>query len=102
MGCWCKSNKAERTKLIAENTDKSADLTNEIQSLRAKSEQLSTDLAQLNTELGENQHALDTAVELRKKDLHEFTDSEKDMMGSISQLDGAESALKKHQAMVQG
>lgn len=93
--CFCKSTEKERTKLISDNTDKAASLTNEIEGLRAKSNRLNTEIEAITKEITANQNALDKAVDMRKKDLAEFTANEKSAIASINELNGAEAALKK-------
>merc|ERR1719316_1019788 len=51
MGCWCKSNKKQKTQSIADGTQKSSDLTAEITSLREKGKLLTTELDHLNKEV---------------------------------------------------
>merc|ERR1719316_2306420 len=68
MVCWCKQNDKALTKAIADNTELSGQFTTEIEELRAKSDQLNTEIATISKEVDENQKALDTATEMRKKD----------------------------------
>merc|ERR1719359_1655511 len=55
MFCWCETGEKEKTKAIADNTQKIADLKAEITSLTAKSQQLNTEIDKITKELGENQ-----------------------------------------------
>jgi hypothetical protein len=93
--CWCKSTNKKRSKLISDNTEKAAALTNQIEGLRAKSTRLNTEIEGITTEVNDNQKALDTAVTMRKKNMAEFNANEKSAVSSINELNGAEAALKK-------
>lgn len=93
MMCWCKSNIKEKTKVIADNSEKSDALRSSIESLRAKSERLNTEMSAIDGEVKTNQGALDTAVSLRKQELKEFTAAEGSAQASIGALDGAQNAL---------
>jgi hypothetical protein len=104
MMCWCKSGEAEKTKAIADNTDKSAQLTNAIQEDRALAARLSTELENLKVERATNNKALETSISIRKKELADFNAAESSTMGTIEQLKGATDALQKGlpKAMMQG
>eukprot|EP00746_Dinoflagellata_sp_MGD_P072506 gnl/MRDRNA2_/MRDRNA2_29422_c0_seq1.p1 gnl/MRDRNA2_/MRDRNA2_29422_c0~~gnl/MRDRNA2_/MRDRNA2_29422_c0_seq1.p1 ORF type:complete len:1031 (+),score=355.64 gnl/MRDRNA2_/MRDRNA2_29422_c0_seq1:288-3095(+) len=93
MLCWCKQNDKALTKAIADNTELSAQLTSEIEELRAKSDQLNTEIETINKEVDENQKALETATAMRKKDMHEFNAAESSTATSIKQIDGAVAAI---------
>merc|ERR1719316_2627257 len=54
MLCWCKQNNKALAKAIEDNTELSAQLTTEIEELRAKSDQLNTELETLKTEVDSN------------------------------------------------
>jgi hypothetical protein len=95
MGCWCKSNREQKTKSIADNTQKSGDLTAEIKSLREKSQLLTTELDHLNGEVANNKKELETAIAMRKTEFKEFVSAEKSTAGAISALKGATNALSK-------
>lgn len=95
MDCWCKTNKKQKTQAVGDNTQKSSDLTAEIQSLREKSNLLNEELDHLNKEVTTNQKKLDTAIAMRKNEFKEFVRSEKSTMESINELKGATSALAK-------
>merc|ERR1719265_2519402 len=97
MTCWCETNDKEKTKAIADAEAKIEELGVLIEELTARSGKLGTEIKNLEKEVAENQEALDKATEIRMKELAEFNDEEKDLMGSISALKGALETLKKHQ-----
>jgi len=97
MTCWCETNDKEKTKAIADAEAKIEELGVLIEELTARSGKLGTEIKNLEKEVAENQEALDKATEIRMKELAEFNDEEKDLLGSISALKGALQVLKKHQ-----
>jgi len=96
MGCWCETNDKEKTKSIADAEQRIADLTASIEGLTGNSARLNTELENLNKEVAKNEQALDQATALRKKQLSEFNEEEKDMLQSITSMKGAVVALSKH------
>jgi len=98
MDCWCKTNRKEKKKAIADGKTSIANLESSIQSLIALSDRLGTELKDLKKEVAESQAALDKATALRQKQLAEFNAEEKDMLESISALKSAIEVLSKHQA----
>lgn len=93
MICWCKDNDKALSAAIADNTEKSGTLTNEITELRSKSEGLNTEIDNLKTEVDHNQKELDTAVKMRKTEMNDFTAAESSTFESIKQLEGAQQAI---------
>merc|ERR1719152_306133 len=89
MGCWCETNDKAKTKAIADAEQAIADLTSAIEEFTASSARLNTEIANLEKEVAKNSQALDTATALRTKQLAEFNEEEKDMLGSISSLKAA-------------
>merc|ERR1719387_3363443 len=57
---------------------------------------LNTEIENLNKEVSKNEQALDSATALRKKQLAEINEEEKDMLQSITSMKGAVVALSKH------
>merc|ERR1719191_1880078 len=96
MGCWCETNDKAKTKSIADAEQTISDLTAAIEGFTAKIARLNTEIANLEKEVAKNSGALDTATALRTKQLAEFNEEEKDMLGSISSLKAAVIALSKH------
>merc|ERR1719236_85989 len=98
MSCWCTTNDKEKTKAIKDATIKIGTLNADIEKYAGASGVLNTDIAQLQAEIQKNQEALDSATALREKQLAEFTEEEKDMLGSISSLGNAVTVLGKHKS----
>jgi len=96
MTCWCETNDREKTKAIADAEAKIDDLNVKIEELTAKSGKLGVEIKNLEKEVAKNQAALDKATEIRMKELGEFNDEEKDLLGSISALKSALEVLGKH------
>jgi len=96
MTCWCETNDREKTKAIADAEAKIEDLGVKIEELTAKSGKLGVEIKNLEKEVAKNQAALDKATEIRMKELSEFNDEEKDLLGSISALKSALEVLGKH------
>merc|ERR1719456_409983 len=89
MACWCETNDKEKTKSIADAEARISDLTTKIEELTANSARLNTEIKNLEKEVAENQAALDKATAIRQKQLAEFNEEEKDLLGSISALKSA-------------
>jgi len=98
MACWCETNEKEKTKAIADATQRIQDLNIAIEELTAKSAQLNTEIKMLEKETEKNQGALGQANEMRMKDQGEFNGEEKDLLQSISSLNAAIIVLSKHHA----
>merc|ERR1719301_104553 len=99
MGCWCVTNDKAKTKSIAEAETSIETLTSSIEFLTAQSAKLNTEIANLEAEIKKNTEGLAAAEEVRKKELAEFTQEEKDTLVTINQLKAAVIALSKaHEA----
>merc|ERR1711975_12830 len=101
MACWCETNDKEKTKSIADAEARISDLTTKIEELTASSARLNTEIKNLEKEVAENQAALDKATAIRQKELAEFNEEEKDLLGSISALKSAVTVLSKHNSLLQ-
>merc|ERR1719504_418649 len=101
MACWCETNDKEKTKAVADAEARISDLTTKIEELTANSARLSTEIKNLEKEVAENQAALDKATAIRQKQLAEFNEEEKDLLGSISALKAAITVLSKHNSLLQ-
>jgi len=89
MDCWCETGLRDKTAANEANTVKIGRLTEEIASLATNSARLNTEIETLNKEIAHNTEALEEATSLRQKQLAEFTEDEKSMMGSIAQMGNA-------------
>jgi len=101
LACWCETNDKEKTKSIADAEARIADLTTKIEELTASSARLNTEIKNLEKEVASNQAALDKATAIRQKELAEFNEEEKDLLGSISALKSAITVLSKHNSLLQ-
>mmetsp|Transcript_23430 Transcript_23430/g.53398 ORF Transcript_23430/g.53398 Transcript_23430/m.53398 type:complete len:687 (+) Transcript_23430:97-2157(+) len=96
LACWCTNNDKEKTKDIADAEDRINNLISTIEEKTATSSRLNTEIANLEQEVSKNQAALDKATSIRKKELADFNEDEKDMLQSISALKSALVVLGKH------
>jgi len=96
MSCWCETNDKAKTKAISDAEAKIGILTAAIEEYAANAARLNTEIANLEKEVAENTDALDKATALRQKELAEFTNEEKESLGTIASLKSAVAALSKH------
>mmetsp|Transcript_91038 Transcript_91038/g.208618 ORF Transcript_91038/g.208618 Transcript_91038/m.208618 type:complete len:685 (+) Transcript_91038:88-2142(+) len=96
LACWCTTNDKEKTKAIADAEDRISQLVSTIEEKTATSSRLNTEIENLEKEVAKNQASLDKATGIRKKDLADFNEDEKDMLQSISALKSALVVLGKH------
>merc|ERR1719469_292018 len=101
MACWCETNDKEKTKSISDAEARISDLTTKIEELTASSARLNTEIKNLEKEVAGNQASLDKATAIRQKELAEFNEEEKDLLGSISALKSAVTVLSKHNSFLQ-
>jgi len=96
MGCWCETNDKLKTKAIADGEKADLDLTAAIESHTGNSARLNVEIANLEKEIAKNNAALDQATALRKKELADFNEEEKELLQTISSVKSAVIALSKH------
>jgi hypothetical protein len=96
LACWCTTNDKEKSKAIEDAQNSINSLTASIEEGAAKSSRLGTEIANLKKEIAQNQQALDKATALRKKQLADFNQEEKDLLQSIQALKNAVTVLSKH------
>merc|ERR1719333_1767704 len=101
LACWCETNDKEKTKAIAEAEEKISALTTKIEEMPAQSARLGTEIKNLEKEVEKDQQALDQATAIRKKQLAEFNEEEKDLLESIAALKAAITVLSKHHSLLQ-
>jgi len=94
--CWCETNEKAKTKAIADGEQHVQSLGQSIEALTGRSAQLNAEIKRLDEEVAANEKALESAAELRRKQLAEFNADEKDMLQSISSMKGAITSLSKH------
>jgi len=96
LACWCKTNDQEKSDAVDAAQREIARLESLIEELAGSAAELKTKIANQKKELADNKQALDTAAELRAKQLAEFNEEEKDSLVTIKALEGAIVALSKH------
>merc|ERR1719324_849133 len=89
MGCWCVTYEKEKKKSIADGNSRIVELSSSVEQLGAEYAQLTTEVANTQKELDANVAALEQATALRKKQLAEFDEEEKDALTSITSLKSA-------------
>ncbi|CAJ1333132.1 unnamed protein product [Effrenium voratum] len=98
MQCWCKTNGDEKAKSIEEAKSHVKALESRVEELAATSSRLGTEIAGAKDEVAKNEVALDTAVELRKKQVAEFQADEKDLTQSATSVDKALDVIGSNQS----
>lgn len=96
LACWCETNDKEKSKSIADSEASISKLTTEVEDLTAQSAGLTTEIANLEQEVAANKASLDKATMIRRKQLAEFTEEEKELTESITALKAAVIVLSKH------
>merc|ERR1719331_1982758 len=86
MACWCTTNDKSKSTAIAEAEARIKQLTNEIERLTALSAQLTSEIDTLKAEVAANEKAL-----------AEFNSEEQELLETISTLGSAIDTLSKHQ-----
>merc|ERR1719463_895585 len=84
LGCFCATNKKEKT-----------------EALTAKSAEHASAITRLGAEIAKAEGALNQATSIRAKENEEFTDSEKELMGSLASCNAAVETLSGHNAFLQ-
>jgi len=97
MVCWCETNEKEKTKAIADAEAKDLDLTAEIEERSAEVGELATTIEALKKQIAEDTASLKTATALREKAARRFTETETDLVQTITNLRNAVGVLAKHQ-----
>jgi len=93
FACWCETNEKSKTKAIADAEQKINNLNSQIESLTAKSQQLTVDVANLDESITKGTKALDEATAVRTKELAEFNQEDKDAIVAVKGLHGAVTVL---------
>jgi len=102
FACWCTTNEKEKTQSIKTAEEAINQLTANIEEYTATVARLKTEIKNLEKEVDENQKALDTATAIRRKEVGEMNEEEKDLIKSIRALKSAIVALSKHhESMIQ-
>jgi hypothetical protein len=96
MACWCETNDKAKTKAIADAEQKLSQLGATIEKHTALGASLNSEIEGLKKEIAHNEKALAEATAIRKKQLAEFNEDEKQMLLSIQGLGQAITVLGKH------
>jgi hypothetical protein len=96
MDCWCKTNEEEKNGAVKVANGRIDQLVADIQKHSGLSAQLKAEIAQLGKEIAEGTAALETATEVRAKELEEFQANEQDLVGSLAAMKNAILVLSKH------
>eukprot|EP00446_Apocalathium_sp_SHHI-4_P054893 CAMPEP_0177377234 /NCGR_PEP_ID=MMETSP0368-20130122/45661_1 /TAXON_ID=447022 ORGANISM="Scrippsiella hangoei-like, Strain SHHI-4" /NCGR_SAMPLE_ID=MMETSP0368 /ASSEMBLY_ACC=CAM_ASM_000363 /LENGTH=784 /DNA_ID=CAMNT_0018841041 /DNA_START=73 /DNA_END=2424 /DNA_ORIENTATION=+ len=97
LACWCNNGKYEKGEAIKASSAKIEELTSTIESLTAKSAELSVNIKELDAQLASDKQALAEATALREKQLAEFHGMESDSVQALENLKAAIEVLSKHQ-----
>ncbi|CAD7964469.1 unnamed protein product [Amoebophrya sp. A25] len=101
MGCWCDTTKAETEEAIATDKKCIAKATADIEQATGAKAAAKTAKADLEERIQKDTQDLETATEMRAKELAEFTAEEKEMVQAIGALKSAVTVLKKHNSFLQ-
>merc|ERR1719271_2353393 len=101
LGCFCATNKKDKTEAVSMAEKSIVSLKGTIEELTAKSAELSAAITRLNGEIAKAQAALDQATSIREKENGEFTDSEKELMESLASCSAAVETLGGQNAFLQ-
>merc|ERR1719335_14676 len=95
LGCWCTTNKEEKTAAVAAAQARIDDLVAAIPEAAAKASSLEVEIKQLNKEIGANTKALEEATGIRAKEQDEYRTNEKDMIANLASLKSAIGVMSK-------
>eukprot|EP00930_Biecheleria_cincta_P050699 TRINITY_DN3588_c0_g1_i1.p1 TRINITY_DN3588_c0_g1~~TRINITY_DN3588_c0_g1_i1.p1 ORF type:complete len:700 (-),score=224.92 TRINITY_DN3588_c0_g1_i1:136-2235(-) len=95
--CWCKNNDADKKKAIAEGQAKVGRLTQLVEELGPRIEELGKQIRTATQEKTANLAALDTATSLRAKQLQSFKEDERDLLDQISKVANAKEKMEAQQ-----
>lgn len=101
MKCWCDTNDREASKAIENGKARDAELTSSVEENTAGTARLSTEVKNLESDIESQDLSLDQASSLRKKQLAEFTQDEKELLEAIGALKAAITVMKKHHSFLQ-
>jgi len=96
MVCWCETNEKEKTKAISDAEALDKELMAEIGSRAAKFGEAATEIARLKKQVAADSASLKEATAIREREAAEFSQTEKDLMQSVSNVRNAIEVLSKH------
>jgi len=97
LGCWCTTNKEEKTASVAAAQQRITDLTSAIPAAAAKAAQCEVEIKQGNKDAKAATEALEEATAIRAKEQDEYRTNEKDMISSLASLKNAIGVMSKVQ-----
>jgi len=95
LQCWCGDNSYEKDEQIAASVAKIEELNSTIESLTARSGELTTHIKELEEGVADNKKTLAEATELRQKQLKEYQESDLDSTQALENLKAAIMILAK-------
>jgi chromosome segregation ATPase len=101
LGCFCATNKKDKTEAVTMAGKNIVSLKGKIEELTAKSAEHASAITRLGGEIAKAEGALNQATSIRAKENEEFTDSEKELMGSLASCNAAVETLSGHNAFLQ-
>jgi septal ring factor EnvC (AmiA/AmiB activator) len=101
MGCFCATNKKDKSDAVSMAEKSITSLKGKIEELTAKSAELSSAITRLGGEIAKAEGALSQATSIREKENGEFSDSEKELMESLASCTAAIETLSGQQAFLQ-
>jgi len=96
MVCWCETNTKEKTKAVADAEALDTELSSEIESRAAKFGEAATEVARLKKQIAADTASLKKATAIREKEAAAFSQTEKDLMQSGTNVKNAINVLSKH------
>jgi len=96
MVCWCETNEKEKTKAISDAEALDKELGSEIEARAAKFGEQATEIARLKKQIAVDTDSLKKATAIREKEAAEFSETEKDLMQSVTNVNNAIGVLSKH------
>eukprot|EP00928_Gymnodinium_smaydae_P061636 TRINITY_DN45676_c0_g1_i1.p1 TRINITY_DN45676_c0_g1~~TRINITY_DN45676_c0_g1_i1.p1 ORF type:complete len:706 (-),score=240.96 TRINITY_DN45676_c0_g1_i1:62-2179(-) len=96
LGCWCDSNRREKTKAAELGEARSTQLQSDMDAAAAKTAELREKRTTILAEVDTNHAALAQARDLRMRESKEFRTEEADLIEAVTACKQAVSALSKH------
>jgi len=98
MVCWCGTNEKEKTLAVADAEALDKELGSEIEARAARFGEAATTISALKKQIEEDTASLKKATAIREREAAEFSQTEKDLMQSVTNVKNAIDVLSKHNA----
>ena len=95
--CWCETTEKEKSASISANTQRSEQLTSDVEEHGSAANILTEEVSQTTKQIAANQNALDTAQGIRDEEASTFHKTSTDSIQAIANLKAAIAVLSKHQ-----